>query len=441
MPAILRLRVYAARLRELPQIVPVSCLALVLALWLALGAFVAWDATTEMRSASAETQTLADALAAHTGRVLQEAEQLSALVSWHVQQQGVRLPLADYVRSGLLRLDVFLQVSVIDAHGILRASTTPGFAPVDLSDREHFKVHPDTDTDRLFIGQPVVGRVSGKASIELSRRINDPQGRFLGVVVVSMPPSYLTELYDSLRIGDNGLVSVIGTTDLVMRARRSGRRDGVDRQFPYNNPLRKALARSPDGHIVMVSPLDGVLRSISYKTLPHYPLVVMVGFSVNEYLAACRSRTIAILIAGLILTVLIVIEETYRARLFLKLQASAERERDAHARTLKKAQRIEALFRAIPDAAIGLAADGRVDGYNPHLLQLLGWSPQQLSEATPARVAAAFFRNDRVRDRPQKEQPSHQCSSKQRVRRAPSSVSNSLSLWSTKCVSNGATMP
>lgn len=404
MPDNFRFRVRAARLKERLPAVPLYCLALILALWLALGAFVGWDATTEMRTANAQTQTLADALAAHTSRVLREAEQISALVAWHAQQQGVALPLADYVRSGLLRLDVFLQVSVVDSHGILRSSTTPHFAPVDLSDREHFRVHLTEDNGRLFIGKPVIGRVSGKASIPLSRRINDREGRFLGVVIISMDPSYLTELYDSLRIGDNGLVSVIGTTDLVMRARRTGRGDVINRQLPDNNPLRKALARSPMGHLVMTSPLDGVLRTVGFKTLSKYPLVVVVGFSAREYLTAFRYRTVAIVIAGLILTALIIIEQMYRSRLFRALQASVGREREAHERRLKKAQHIAALLRAIPDAAIGLAADGSIDGHNHHLLQLLGWSPPQLDGAAAGQIAAAFFRNDRAPDRLQKEQ-------------------------------------
>jgi PAS domain S-box-containing protein len=403
MSDIFRFRVRVTPLGEFLRALPVSCLALILALWLALSAFVGWDAVTEMRTANAQTRTLADALAAHTNRVLREAEQISALVAWHVQQRGVALPLADYVRSGLLRLDVFLQVSVIDSHGILRSSTTPNATPLDLSDREHFRVHLAEDNGRLFIGQPVVGRVTGKTSIQLSQRINDREGHLLGVVVISLDPSYLTELYDSLRIGNNGLVSVIGATDLVMRARRTGERDVINRQLPYDNPFRKALARSPDGHLVMESPLDGVVRTIGYKTLSNYPLVVVVGFSVREYLAAFRYRTIVIVIAGVILSALIFIEEVYRVRLFQRLQASAGRERDAHERTLEKAQRIAALLRAIPDAAIGLAADGKIDGHNLHLLELLNWSPQQLEGATPRQIAAAIFRNDQSLDRLLKE--------------------------------------
>lgn len=380
-----------------------TALGLILALWIALGAFSTWDARTELANARLQTDTLADALAAHTSRVMREADQVASTVAWQVRRDGLALPLQDYVHSGLLDLDVFIQVAIIDKHGILRASTVPDFQPIDLSDREHFRVHIDDPSTRLFVGRPVIGRVSGKSSIQLSRRLNDPQGRFLGVVVVSMPPAYLTELYDALRIGSDGVVSVIGTHDFAIRARRSGTRENVDwGRLPVNAPLRVALAQAPRGHFDAPSLIDGIKRTISYETLPDYPLVVSVGFSSTDFLSAFRMRTLALLVAGIMLTALILAAETNQGRLFRKLQAASEREREAHERKTLEATRADALFKAIPDAALGFSAGGQIDGYNPRLVELLGWRGDEVATSTPARVAQAFFRNDRSEDRDEK---------------------------------------
>ena len=58
--------------------------------------------------------------------------------------------------------EIIVQVAIIDADGIMRASNAgPQPAPaIDLSDREHYRVHLNSTTDQLFISRPVVGRVS-----------------------------------------------------------------------------------------------------------------------------------------------------------------------------------------------------------------------------------------------------------------------------------------
>ncbi len=378
-------------------------LGLILAVWIALGAFATWDAKTELTNEYLQADTLSDVLAAHTTRVIREAEQVTSVVAWQVRKTGVTLPLGDYVHSGLLDLDVFIQVAVIDKHGILRASTMAQFEPIDLSDREHFRIHINDPSTQLVVGRPVIGRVSGQPSIQLSRRINDDQGRFLGVIVVSVPPAYLTDLYGPLRIGREGVVAVVGADDFAFRARRSGERENLDWQrLPANAPLRLALAKAPQGHFDASSAVDGVQRTVSYQTLRDYPLVVLAGFSNADFMSAFRMRMLALFIAGIVLTALIVVAQSHQGRLFRRLRAASEREREAHARTTREATRADALFKAIPDAALGFSADGRVDGYNPRVLELLGWRNDEVEAATPELVAQAFFRDDRSDERDDK---------------------------------------
>ena len=52
--------------------------------------------------------------------------------------------------------EIIVQVAIIDANGIMRASNVgPQPAPaLDLSDREHYRVHVDSNEDKLFISKP-----------------------------------------------------------------------------------------------------------------------------------------------------------------------------------------------------------------------------------------------------------------------------------------------
>src|SRR6266481_397669 len=84
--------------------------------------------------------------------------------------------------------EIIVQVAIIDAHGIMRASNAgPQPAPpLDLSDREHYKVHVGSKDDDLFISKPVIGRVSGKWSVQFTRRFLNSDGSFGGVVIASL---------------------------------------------------------------------------------------------------------------------------------------------------------------------------------------------------------------------------------------------------------------
>ena len=66
---------------------------------------------------------------------------------------------------------------------------TNGINGINYSDREHFQVHRNSRADELFISKPVIGRASKQATIQLSRRVDAADGRFLGVIVfsISMP--------------------------------------------------------------------------------------------------------------------------------------------------------------------------------------------------------------------------------------------------------------
>ncbi|WP_206998911.1 PAS domain S-box protein [Trinickia mobilis] len=328
------------------------------ALWIALGALTVWDARSELRTARAGTTALADVLSAHTARVLREAEQVAAFVALQVRNDGAAVPLAQYADKGILKLDVFAQVAVIDAHGILRASTFPGFKAIDLSDREHFRIHVHDPSTALMVGKPLIGRSTGKASIHLSQRIDGRDGSFLGVVVVSVEPAYFTELYNELRLGSNGIVFVVGTNDYGVRALHAGRDNSFGGTLAPDDALRRALQHSRSGTLRMPSCVDGTDTVISYQTLKDYPLAVAVGYSTAEYLSAWRTRSASLLAAAVLLTALILVTDRRTTRRAAALRDSERRYRQLIERApyAVLVQRAETIAFANPKALSTLGA-------------------------------------------------------------------------------------
>lgn len=120
------------------------------------------------------------------------------------------------------RASLVLQVAVIGSDGWLRYSTTPGWTPVFLGDREHFRVHTEGPDHGLFVSTPLIGRASGRWSVQLSRAITDADGRLRGVVVVSLDPVVLSHglaALGSLRATQDNLITLLRTEDGQVLAR------------------------------------------------------------------------------------------------------------------------------------------------------------------------------------------------------------------------------
>jgi hypothetical protein len=56
-----------------------------------------------------------------------------------------------------------------------------------LGDRDHFRAQVDDKTDQLFIGTPVIGRLTGRLTMQISRRLRHPDGGFAGTLAASRP--------------------------------------------------------------------------------------------------------------------------------------------------------------------------------------------------------------------------------------------------------------
>ena len=180
------------------------------------------------------------------------------------------------------------QISTTDVHGIVTGSNLPLEDRVDLSDREHIRVQLDNPEDSLFISKPVLGRVSNKWSIQLTRKMYDRAGAVSGVIVASLDPYYLSQFYNSLDIG-SGAVSLAGVRDHIIRARSPVASNAIGKPLP-DAAIKGITAGGTSGHQKSVSGVDGVERIVSFRRLDRFGLVVTVGLATDDVFAAYRAN-------------------------------------------------------------------------------------------------------------------------------------------------------
>lgn len=275
---------------------------------------------------------LARAFEEHTVRTLSAVDQTVLFLKYQYERFGERIDIADYVREGMIISGLFNQLGVIDEHGTYLLSNLRDHKRIDLSDREHFRVHRDGRGQGLYVSQPVLGRASGKWSLQLTRRIDKPDGAFGGVVVISVDPFYFTRLYSEVDLGRRGVVVLVGD-DGVIRARRSG--DEVSTgQAVGDSPLFTRFAGTEAGSYVSPSRVDGLNRIYAFRRLEGYPLTVIVGVDEAEAMAPVDERirvytafaalaSAVILLFALAATVMLRRQRAIAARLELS-QARAE---------------------------------------------------------------------------------------------------------------------
>lgn len=175
-----------------------------------------------------------------------------------------------------------VQMAVIDTNGQMIASNLapPDGRALDLSDREHFRVHKARNAAQgeLFISKPVLGRVSKTWTVQLTRPLDDGHGHFGGVVVASYAISDFIDFYKKLRVEDNMLIALIGF-DGVIRARAGAQTSFGD--DVSKSPTFGRILTMKEGPIEFTSALDGIARVGYVVRSDRYPILVIVAYSLD----------------------------------------------------------------------------------------------------------------------------------------------------------------
>ncbi|BCS54624.1 response regulator [Geobacter sp. SVR] len=339
-------------------IIATACLSVLIGLW----SYLSLEFTRHRQLAATNAETNASNLArAFEEHVLGTVRHIDSLMlqlrDEYLQDPG-HFPerLQHYRRHGLP--EPVTHVSIIDRRGRLAFSDKGAPpAPIDLSDREHFLVHRNSDNDRLFISKPVIGRLYRQWSIQFTRPILARDGSFDGVIVISLDPEYFSNFFRSVNIGEQGVISLIGM-DGVIRARASGTQSKVEPKgftLPAHRPFLDP--RNPDtGLFRATSAIDGTPRTWAYRRLKFYPLVVHVALADEEVYAACRTRERNLTIAGLLVsaallgcTWLLICSENRHEITISRLSEELRKRKKAKATIRDGRRQLATLIEALPD--------------------------------------------------------------------------------------------
>lgn len=174
-----------------------------------------------------------------------------------------------------------LQVALIGRDGYLAWSTMQGFAPVDLADREHFRVHLD-GWQGAFVSVPLVGRATGRWSLNISTAIREANGAFAGVAVVSVDPLLLSASMGELQFAD-GVTAKLLRQDGIVLARSQTTPDLPD--FLHAGPDLPRITEEPVGQKIIDGPVSSGRVFLAWRQIAGWPLVVTFAIDAEAAMA------------------------------------------------------------------------------------------------------------------------------------------------------------
>jgi hypothetical protein len=252
---------------------------------------------TEQRAAKRNVSNLSRIFSEHVSRSIRDADKTLLLLRSAWRATPGSFDLRSWVDKIEFRSEIAVQFALIGVDGLMLASNIgPAHSRIDLSDREHFRIHLNNPEDTLFISKPLIGRQSGKWSIQLSRKMTDQEGNFAGVLVSSLDPYHLAKFYESVDLGSNGAITLVGF-DGIIRARGGMSAETLGKSMSGSEVFN--LYRQTASGILMGSGvIDGIRRLLSYNVINGYPLIVVAAMSEKEILSDYQREKSLYLLPG-----------------------------------------------------------------------------------------------------------------------------------------------
>jgi PAS domain S-box-containing protein len=275
-------------------------------LWLGVLQAVHQQRTMALDQAARDSANLLVAFREHIGRTLTGLDQIMLAIKAEHTQSPDRFTLPTWLDNSAFLNGVAVQVSMVDAAGIVRANDRGLVREwIDVSDRPHFRHHLNPAAVQPYVSVPVLGRVSGRWTIQITRRLERADGTFDGVVAVSLDPAYLSQFFETAGLGPHGVVALIGD-DGIVRARRAGGNSDVGQDISAGR-LGRTLLAAGQGKGRHRSVIDGIERTYSASAVAGYPLSVVVGLGVADVLAAAEAGRHRSLAMGVVLSAVVAI--------------------------------------------------------------------------------------------------------------------------------------
>ncbi|WP_213989289.1 GGDEF domain-containing protein [Sodalis sp. dw_96] len=277
----------------------------------------------------ANTANLTQALTQHASDTFVQAEATLEELTEIINQQGLtseKLPglhrLFQEKTHGLQQIDAISFYNALGRMVVTAADTLPSVN--DFSDRDYFIYHRDHADLTIRIGQVIRSRMTHELILPLSRRLNNPDGSFAGVLLESVMISHFRHFYTKFIISDDSTLMMLLNNGTVLY--RHPYNEKVIGTTIADSPLFKDnIRQNQSGTVNSALSNDPQSMVYSYAHLKQFPVIITSGVTMDQALADWRRDAFShaamtlIFVLMISLTCLLLMRQV-RARMRIELE-------------------------------------------------------------------------------------------------------------------------
>ncbi|MDB5817098.1 MAG: diguanylate cyclase, partial [Rhizobacter sp.] len=267
-----------------------GCAALIgLNAWLAMRA-----RDVQIGQAAVATTNLANAVSQQVNSTFAEVDHTLAALVFDIERsefdaaalQRIQPVLVNYVS----QMDELRGLFVYDAKGAWVVNSEPTWdEKANNADREYFKFHQANPSQDVHIGTPIMSRSTQAWVIPVSRRIDDRDGRFAGVILATVDVERLNAFLNRFNIGAAGAIALT-LADGHLLVRRPFVVKDLGRSI-VGDRIYDLISAGRSGTSWITSPFDQHERIISFDHLDRYGVIAVAALSREDVLAEWMHAT------------------------------------------------------------------------------------------------------------------------------------------------------
>ncbi len=259
--------------------------------------------------AMADAQNLASALEEHTRATIEWSVFSVEALSYEIERLLFRevpepAKLRFAVATATLNTPGMTSFVYADAQGTV-IDGSDGVS-LNIAGEPYFEAARASNDLRIRTIRPPWPANAAKVVIALIRPIHRAAGRFAGIVIGSVDPSYFRQIHTRLDLGNKSTVAVF-SRDGIMVARSPYREEFIGTSFADDKVFQEIDRSRLSGGHYNPRHRDGTARFVAYRTMHDLPFVVAVGRSEEEVLAPLhKSGRVALFYVAALIALMVV---------------------------------------------------------------------------------------------------------------------------------------